>query len=91
MSKEKEVSLLEFERQVFELEGVRIVIRTNRDKITPYDYERKARRNMSVMRFLHTRIGKFLKARESVCVIDGYGNEVPFINTIDNVRKSYNI
>lgn len=91
MSKEKEVSLLEFERQVFKLEGVRIVIRTNRDKITPYDYERKARGNMSIMRFLHTRIGKFLKGRESVCVIDGYGNEVSFIRTIENVRKSYKV
>lgn len=91
MSKEKEVSLLEFERQVFELEGVRIVIRTNRDKITPYDYERKARGNMSVMRFLHTRIAKFLKAKESVTIIDGYGNEVSFLRSINTVRESYRV
>lgn len=83
------VSASEFERQVFEVDEVRIVTRCRRDQQLPeYPYERKAATTTSLTEWLNTRI-KPLVGDVEVDVIDGTGVAPHGRTNIENVRNGY--
>lgn len=85
------MTLYEFENQIFSLEGIRVVIRTNRNDFNDYTYVRRCPDNTSIIDFLNTRINPFLRSGETAFVINGYG-EIPNVRThIGTVRRSYNV
>lgn len=88
---EKKVSINEFERMVFELEGVRVAIRTNRTHIDPYDFKRKSKGEISVLRFLKSRVLKFMEEDESVSIVKGNGTDAYFFESLDDIRKTYKV
>lgn len=85
----KKVSVSEFERQVFELEEVKIVVRAPRGQSVPsYDYERKADKSSSVAEWSDKRLKPSLKDVEFE-IVKGDGS-VPHGRTkMETVRSSY--
>lgn len=85
------MTLYEFESRLFSLEGIRIIIRSNRNEFDDYSYVRKCPDNTSIKDFLDTRINWLLKDGEIATVVNGYG-EIPNVRThIGTVRASYNV
>lgn len=85
------MTLYEFESRVFSLEGIRIIIRSNRNNFKDYSYIRKCPDNTSIKDFIDTRISSFLEVGEIATVVNGYG-ETPNLRThIGTVRASYNV
>ncbi len=85
------MTLYELENRIFSLEGVRIIIRSNRNQFDDYLYVRKCPDNTSIKDFIDTRISPILDKEESVCVVNGYG-EIPNNRThIGTIRASYNV
>lgn len=84
------MTLNEVENQIFLLEGIRVIIRTNRNDFDEYGYVRRCPDNVSIIDFLNTRINPFLNRDETAFVVNGYG-EIPNVRThIGTVRRSYN-
>ena len=84
------VSAAELERQIFELEEIRVVIRSN--KLTPkyegYNYSRKASSSTSITDWYHTRL-KPIIGEDEATIIDGNGNNPHGRTNIETVRNSY--
>lgn len=71
------VSVFDFERQVFEQEGVRIVVRSDDMSIDvpSYNYQRQVSDGTRLSDFLENRIYPVLKPLNlSCCIISGDGN-----------------
>lgn len=84
------VRLKEFEEQVWNLEGIRIVVRAPSTKRTnPYNYLRKAQYNWNVAKWLQDRIGKFFDDEVDVIVISGTGHITHGATQLRTVRESY--
>lgn len=87
------VSIYDFERQVFEKEGVRIVIRSNGKgvELPDYDYQRQASGSTRLSDFLENRINSKLDGYElSYSVVSGDGNASVHGNTkLEKLRDSY--
>lgn len=86
-------SVYDFERQVFEKEGVRIVIRasgTGHD-LPDYDYQRQASGGTRLSDFLENRITPTLNEQNlTYSVISGDGNASVHGNTkLEKLRGSY--
>ena len=82
----------QFEDKVFDVDKVRIVLRTSKYKTTfeDYPYVRKAGDKTSINDWLDTRIKSLIGDCE-VVVIDGSG-QYPHGNTnMETVRKSYSV
>ena len=85
------MTLYELESKIFFLEGIRVIIRSNRDNFEDYLYVRKCPDNTPIKDFIDTRISGLLEQGEVAVVINGYG-EIPNIRThIGTVRASYNV
>ncbi|HCN9589645.1 TPA: hypothetical protein N6873_004809 [Escherichia coli] len=86
-------SIYDFERQVFEKEGVRIVIRSNGKgvELPDYDYQRQASGSTRLSDFLENRINSKLDGHElSYSVVSGDGNASVHGNTkLEKLRDSY--
>ena len=93
MGNEKEIISItasELEEQIYDREGVRIVIRAGKDtRFAPYDYERKASATMSKNSWYMSRVKPILGDYEGE-VVDGTG-DIPHGRTqMKKIRESYN-
>jgi hypothetical protein len=86
-------SIFDFERQVFEREGVRVVIRSDGEGVDlpDYDYQRQASNNTRLSDFLENRITPTLNHHGlSYSVVAGDGNSSVHGNTkLESLRNSY--
>lgn len=83
------MKLTDFEQRVWELEGVRIVVRGDeQDEVEDYDFKNAAIENWSTSEFLRKRIEKRVNGRK-ITVIQGNG-EMPHGRVIlRTLRASY--
>ena len=84
------VTASELEEQIFDKEGVRIVIRAGKDtRFAPYNYKRKASETMSKNNWYMSRVKPILGDFEGE-IIDGTG-DIPHGRTqMKRIRDSYN-
>lgn len=84
------VSATDLERQIFEKEEIRVVIRTPRNTLfDEYNFERKAAINTSITDWYNTRLKPILGDGVDADIIDGYGT-IPHGRTgIERVRNTY--
>lgn len=83
------VSASELERQIVQLEEIRVVIRCPRSQLFPeYPYQRKAAGNASVAEWLESRIKPLVEGFE-VDVIKGDGTAPHGRTLLETVRESY--
>lgn len=86
---EETVTVADFEDAVWEIEGIRVVVRDwSGGRIRGYGYERAARESWRVSEFLDKRIGPVADSRE-VVVVDGGGLRPHGLTLLRNVRASY--
>lgn len=89
--KKEEISVSEFERQVFDKEGVRIVIRASRSRTLPsYSYQRKAAGDTTCTEWQEARLKPILKEIEFE-VVKGDGNVPHGRMKMDSLRNSYKV
>jgi hypothetical protein len=83
------MNVVEFEQKIFEIEGVRIVIRmTSGSSVGDYDYKKAYPQNNSIREWLDTRV--FPKIGDSqVVVVDGTGALPNRKTHMTNLRNSY--
>ena len=66
----------EFEEQVWNTDGIRVVIRSNEDeKVKKYDFTNAAQNQLTVAKFLKTHIHPYIGDRK-VVLVDGYGEAI---------------
>ncbi|WP_418599179.1 hypothetical protein [Phascolarctobacterium faecium] len=83
------VSASELERQIFEKEEIKVVIRAPRSQMfNSYDFQRKSASNTSISEWLETRIKPLLEDSE-IEIIKGDGSSPHGRTNIENVRSSY--
>jgi hypothetical protein len=83
------ISATELERQIFELEEIRVVIRSNKaTQYSNYNYSRKAASNTSITDWHLTRL-KPIIGEDEATIIDGNGNIPHGRTNIETVRNSY--
>lgn len=84
------MKIIEFEKKVWDVEGVRVVLRANPDtEVVDYDYKYAANEVWSIAEFLEKRISKYTN-EIPVIVIQGDGQE-PHGNVIlRTIRGKYN-
>jgi hypothetical protein len=79
----------EIEQAVFELEEIRVVIRTGlRDQLGDFLYERRAAGNTSIAEWLEQRITPIV-GKLPVVVVDGTGALPHGRTKLENLRASY--
>jgi hypothetical protein len=83
------MQVVEFEQRVFDLEGVRIIIRAHRnEEVGDYDYKKSYPQNNSIREWLDTRVwnkvGDF-----DVVVVDGTGALPNRKTHMSTLRDSY--
>ncbi|MDF2608889.1 MAG: hypothetical protein K0R92_363 [Lachnospiraceae bacterium] len=85
----KRVTASELEEQIFDKEGVRIVIRSGKEeRFPPYSYKNKASATMSKNTWYMSRVKPLLGDKEGE-IIDGTG-DIPHGRTqMKNMRDSY--
>lgn len=84
-----EVSVSEFERQVFDKEEIRIVVRSQKEgRVSRYPYERKASLATTITDLLDNRIKPLICGAE-VIVINGEGLQPHGRTKVETVRSSY--
>lgn len=85
----KQVSASEFERQVFDKEEVKLILRTPREQMFPaYNFQNKAASNMSISDWVETRVRK-LVGDTQIEIIKGDGSTPHGRTHIEKVRESY--
>lgn len=83
------VTATDLERQIFELEEIRVVIRSKKNtEFDAYEYSRKAATNTSITEWYNTRLKPLLGDCDAD-IIDGNGNNPHGRTNIENVRNSY--
>lgn len=84
------VSASELEEQIFDKEGVRIVIRAGKDeRFTPYNYKKKASATMSKTNWYMSRVKPLIGDNEGE-VVDGTGATPHGRTQMQKIRESYN-
>lgn len=84
------ISATDLERQIFEKEEIRVVIRAPKDtKFDEYNYDRKAAVNTSITDWYSTRLKPILGEEHDADIIDGYGTNPHGRTKIEKVRNSY--
>jgi hypothetical protein len=79
----------EFERAVFDLEEVRIVVRADLStELGDFDYDRKAANNTSISDWLEQRIRPLIDGH-AVAVVDGTGVSPHGRTRMEKLRESY--
>lgn len=86
----KKVSATDLERQIYEKEEIRIVIRAKESQqFDSYSYSRKAATTVSATDWYNTRLKPLLGNDVDAVIIDGHGN-IPHGRTkLDTIRNSY--
>lgn len=84
-------TVYDFERQVFTVEGIRLVIRGNGNLSIPdYPYQRKASDNTTVSEFLNNRIYSILPNGTQAVLVGGDGNaNIHGLTMLGTLRNSY--
>ena len=89
MDLETEMTVSEFESAVWELEGIRIVIRAGKnEKVDMYWNERRIAGTKTLDRFWNLRIVGKLNGKD-FAVFDGYGLQPRGQTLVQTVRASY--
>jgi len=85
-----QVSATELERQIFEKEEIRVVIRAPRNAMfEEYNFIKKAAVNTSITDWYNTRLKPILGDKYDADIIDGFGT-IPHGRTgIEKVRNTY--
>ena len=83
------VSATDLERQIFEKEEIKIVIRAPKNtSFNEYSYDRKAATNTSITDWYNTRLKPIIGDYDAD-IIDGFGTNPHGRTKIENVRNSY--
>ena len=83
------MTVQEFEDKVWEVEGIRIVIRANtKDSVTAYNYQNAAQETWRVTQWLKNRIRPKLRNKQ-VALVEGNGEEPHGRTILRTLRKSY--
>lgn len=84
------ISATDLERQIFEKEEIRVVVRAPKNtKFDEYDYSRKAAVNTSINDWYYTRLKPILGEEYDADIVDGYGTNPHGRTNIETVRNSY--
>ena len=84
------ISASDLERQIFEKEEIRVVIRAPKNTMfDEYGYDRKAAVNTSITDWYATRLKPLLGVYYDADIIDGYGTNPHGRTQIEKVRNSY--
>lgn len=84
------VTTTDLERQIFELEEIKVVVRGKKDtQFDPYNYSRKAAVNTSITEWYNTRLKPILGNDYDAEIVDGNGNNPHGRTNIETVRNSY--
>ena len=83
------VTVGEFEHQIWEIEGVRIVVRApSGERVKPYDYKRAARGSWRATQLLKDRLRPCTDKREIV-ILDGNAVAPHRGTKLQTIRDSY--
>ena len=86
----KRISATDLERQIFEKEEIKVVIRCKKETMfNEYGYDRKAAVNTSVTDWYNTRLKPIIGEEYDADIIDGYGTNPHGRTQIEKVRNSY--
>lgn len=84
------VSVTELEKQIFEKEEIKVVIRASRKtEFEEYGYDRKASSSTSITDWYNTRLKPLLGDTYDAEIIDGSGTSPHGRTKIEKVRNSY--
>lgn len=84
------ISATDLERQIFEKEEIRVVIRSPKNTLfDEYTFERKAAVNTSITDWYNTRLKPILGDKYDAEIIDGSGTNPHGRTGIEKVRNSY--
>ena len=84
------ISATDLERQIFEKEEIRVVIRARKnEEFEEYVYDRKAATNTSMTDLYNNRLKPILGDKYDADIIDGYGNNLHGRTKFEKVRNSY--
>ena len=84
------MKIWEFEEKVWEVEGIRIVVRApSEEEVSDYDYKKSAQDSWRVTQFLKNRIQPKLGERE-VIILQGDGEQPHGRVILRTIKKSYN-
>ncbi|RAS34067.1 hypothetical protein SAMN02745903_00190 [Pseudomonas sp. URMO17WK12:I5] len=88
---EEKVSAREFEEQVFDREGIRVILRCAPDTLVPaYPYERRIQASATLNDLKENRLSKTLGAEVPYSLVLGDGNSNPHGNMkASNARGRY--
>ncbi len=85
-----QVSATELERQIFEKEEIRVVIRAPRNTMfEEYNFIKKAAANTSITDWYNTRLKPILGDEYDADIISGFGTNPHGKTGIERVRNSY--
>lgn len=85
------MNLKNLENEIFELEGIRVILRSCKLKKFQYPYQRKCSDNVSIFDFIQTRINSLAEGVLDAVIVDGYGN-IPNSRThVGTVRATYQV
>lgn len=89
-----QTTIKEFEKKVFNVEGIRIVVRGHANaKVAEYNYSNKLADNKTLTEFRNSRLAPCLQSETgnyTVAIIKGNGSLPPAHTTLGTVRASYN-
>lgn len=84
------ISATDLERQIFEKEEIKVVIRCSKDTMfEEYNYNRKAAVNTSITDWYNTRLKPIIGEKYDADIINGYGTNPHGRTQIEKVRNSY--
>lgn len=86
----RKISTTDLERQIFEKEEIKVVIRAAKNTMfNEYAYDRKASTSTSITDWYNTRLKPIIGDDYDADVIDGYGTNPHGRTKIETVRNSY--
>ena len=84
------ISATDLERQIFEKEEIKVVIRAKKStEFNEYNFDRKASVNTSITDWYNTILKPILGENYNADIIDGFGNNTHGRTKIENVGNSY--
>lgn len=84
------VSATDLERQIFEKEEIKVIIRAPKNTLfDEYNYDRKAATNTSITDWYNTRLKPIIGDDYDADIVDGFGTNPHGRTKIENVRNSY--
>lgn len=85
------ISIQEFEEKVWELEGIRLIVRgQERGQVEDYEFQNAAQGGWSITKWITSRVAPRLNDYEAI-VIMGNGEEPNGRTLMRNVKASYHV